>query len=50
MVEGKCFRFKLRAFGSLLSPTTMSGINPGDEVSSLFVEPLASCLVTERLT
>lgn len=50
MVEVKDFRFKLRAFGSLLSPTIMSGINAGDDVSSLFVGRLASCLVTEKMT
>jgi hypothetical protein len=33
MVEVKSFRFKLRVFRFLLSPTTMSGINLGDEVS-----------------
>lgn len=36
MVERKKFRFKLRVFRSLLSPTTMSGINLGDEVSCPF--------------
>jgi hypothetical protein len=37
MVEVKGFRFKLRVVGSLLSPTIMSGINTGDEVSNLFL-------------
>ena len=36
MVEVKGFRFKLRVSRSLLSPTTMSGINLGDEVSNAF--------------
>lgn len=46
MVEAKSFRFKLRVFRSLLSPTTMSGINPGDDVSDSSKGPFASCLGT----
>jgi len=49
MVEVESFRFKLRVFRSLLSPTTMSGINAGDDVSDSLMGPLASCLVTENL-
>lgn len=49
MVEVKGFYFKLRVFRSLLSPTTMSGINPGDEVSNSPVGPFVSCLGTQNL-
>lgn len=49
MVEVKSFRFKLRVFRSLLSPTTMSGINLGDEVSNSSVGSFASCPGTQNL-
>jgi len=49
MVEVESFRFKLRVFRSLLSSTTMSGINPGDDVSDSSVRPFASRLVTKNL-
>jgi len=48
MVEVESFCFKLRVSRSFLSPTTMSGINLGDEVSDSFARPLAACQGTEN--
>jgi len=48
MVEVKGFYFKLRVSRSFLSPTTMSGINVGDEVSNSLARPLAPCQGTEN--
>jgi len=49
MVEVESFRFKLRTFSSLLPPTTMSGINAGDEVSDSPVGLLPSRPGTENM-
>ena len=47
-MEVKEFHFKLRVFRSLLPPTIMSGINPGDEVSCSSLGLRVCCLVADN--